>query len=160
LRITYGNAIDAGAAPERDSGLEEESMKSKLTIAIVCAVVLLLAALLWVTSHPTLKTLTYSQFLEQVRMGRVASVIITGSSSGATPATCRLKDGNTMRTVLPLDYRDAMAAMQDKMINIEIRDASSAPLRYFANATPFLLLLGVWIILMFRKFPGAFRQGI
>jgi ATP-dependent Zn protease len=101
--------------------------------------------------------LTYSQFLDQVRAEQVASVIVFGSSSGATQATGRLVDGKTVRTVLPSNYRDALAAMQDKRVNVEIEDASSEPLRLFINATPFLLLLGVWMVLFFkvRKFPNG-----
>jgi ATP-dependent Zn protease len=135
-------------------------MKSKARIAIVCATVIFLAGIMWTTaslSGP--KTLTYSQFLEQVRGGQVAGVILTGSNSGATQATCRLKNASTVRTVLPSDYKDALVAMQDKRVNIEIWDSSSGPLWSFLNAAPFLLLLGVWIVLMIRKFPNGPRQG-
>ncbi|MCU1275041.1 MAG: ATP-dependent metalloprotease FtsH [Bryobacterales bacterium] len=135
-------------------------MKSKARIAIICAVVICLAGVLWTTGSGRRQTkLTYSQFLEQVRAGQVASVIVTGSNSGATQATCRLKDGNTVRTILPSDYRDAVLAMQDKLLNIEIQDSSSGPLQFFINATPFFLLLGVWIFLVIRKFPNGPRQG-
>jgi ATP-dependent Zn protease len=62
-------------------------------------------------------------------------------------------------TVLPSDYKDALMTMQDKLVNVEIRDSSSGLLQLFSNATPFLLLLGVWIFLMIRKFPNGPRQG-
>jgi ATP-dependent Zn protease len=131
-------------------------MKSMPRIAILCAVVICLAGLLWMAagSGGGQSKLTYSQFLEQVRAGQVTSVTIIGSHSGVTPATCRLKDGNTVRTVLPSDYRDALAAMQDKLVDIEIQDASSGRLRFFTNATPFFLLLGVWVVLALCKFPS------
>ena len=45
-----------------------------------------------------------------------------GSNSSAIQANCRLKDGNAVRIVLPSDYRDAMVAMQEKLVNVEIRD--------------------------------------
>lgn len=136
-------------------------MKSKARIAIVCAIVIFLAGVMWTTaSRSGPKTLTYSQFLEQVRGGQVAGVILTGSNSGATQATCRLKNGSTVRTVLPSDYKDALMTMQDKRVDIEIRDSSSGPLQFFINATPFFLLLGVWIVLMIRTFPNGPRQGI
>src|ERR1700688_1010058 len=109
-------------------------MKSKARIAIICAVGIFLAGVLWTTgSWSGPKTLTYSQFLEQVRTGQVASVILAGSNSGATPATCRLKDGNTVRTVLPSDYKDALMTMQDKLVSVEIRDSSSGLLQVFIN---------------------------
>jgi hypothetical protein len=84
-------------------------------------------------------------------------VIVTRSNSGAVEATCRLKDGKTVRAVLPSDYRDALVAMQDKLVNIEIRNSSSGPFSLLINATPFFLLLGVWIFLMIRKFPNGPR---
>lgn len=136
-------------------------MKSKSNIAIVCAVLICLTGVLWTTgSRRGLTKLTYSQFLEQVRAGQVASVIVVGSNSGAAQATCRLKGGNTVRTVLPSDYRDAMVAMQDKLVNVEIQESSSGALRSFINAAPCLLLLGVWIVLVIRKFPNGPRQGV
>ncbi len=137
-------------------------MNSKARLAIICAVLISMAGVLWMatTSRRPLNTLTYSQFLEKVRTGQIASVIVMGSNSGAIQAICRLKDGNAEQTVLPSDYRDAMVAMQDKLVNVEIRDSSSGPLHVVLNATPFLLLLGVWIFLVIRKFPNGLEQGI
>ena len=129
-------------------------MKAK-TLSIIGAVVMGVAALLWMavaTQRPS-NTLTYSQFLEKVQTGQIARVTVMGSNSGAVQAICRLKDGNTVRTVLPRDYRDALIAMRETLVDIEIRDASSGSLRLLLNATPFLLLVGVWVFLMIRKFP-------
>jgi ATP-dependent Zn protease len=135
---------------------------SKPKIVIIGAVLMCAAGLLWLAtaSQGSLATLTYSQFLEEVRTGQVASVIVFGSNSGAIQATCKLKDGRTVRTVLPSDHKDTLITMQDKLVNIEIRDSSSGPLRLFMNATPFLLLLGVWVFLMTRRFPGSPKQTI
>jgi|ERR1039458_4781184 ATP-dependent Zn protease len=132
-------------------------MNSKARIAIICAVLICVAGVLWMATarHRSLTTLTYSQFLEKVRTGQIANVIVMGSDSGAIQAICRLKDGNAVRTVLPSDYRDAMVAMQDKLVNVEIRDSSSGPLRLFISAMPFLLVLGVWMFLVIRKFPNG-----
>ena len=132
-------------------------MNSKAKIAIICAVLICLAGVLWMAtaSQRSLNTLTYSQFLEKVQTEQIASVIVMGSNSGAIEAICRLKGGNAVRTVLPSDYRDAMVAMQDKLVNIEIRDSSSGFLRLFINVTPFFLFLGVWIFLVIRKFPNG-----
>lgn len=132
-------------------------MNSKAKIAIFCAVLICVAGVLWMAtaSQRSLATVTYSQFLERVRTGQIAGVIVMGSNSGATQAICRLKDGNAVRTVLPSDYRDAMLAMQDKLVNVEIRDSSSGALQLFTNASPFLLLLGVWIVLVIRKSPNG-----
>src|SRR6266571_546153 len=98
-------------------------MKSnaKIGIAILCGVLICIAVVLWraAGNRRGETKVTYSQFLEQVRAGRVAGVMIRASNSGASQATCRLKDGNIVRAVLPSDYRDAMAAMQDTLVNVE-----------------------------------------
>jgi ATP-dependent Zn protease len=135
---------------------------SKPTISILCGVLMWAAGLLWLatSSQRSLDTLTYSQFLEEIRAGQVVSVIVFGSNSGAIQATCKLKEGKTVRTVLPSDYKDTLIAMHDQLVNIEIRDSSSGPLRLFVNATPFLLLLGIWSFLMIRKFSGSPKQTI
>ena len=97
---------------------------------------------------------TYSQFLNEVRQGKVDTVTIAPGNSRANPATYRTKDGNTARTVLPSDYRDAIAAIQESSVNIEIKDTSTGPLRLLANAIPFLILLGFWLFMM-----GKLRSG-
>jgi ATP-dependent Zn protease len=124
---------------------------SKTRIAILCVVLLGVLGLLWWAGagQGSIPALTYSRFLEEVRTGQVAAAIIFGNNSGAIQATCTLKNGKTVRTVLPSDYRDALRVMRDNLVNIEIRDASSGSLRILMNATPFLLLLGLWILLMF-----------
>jgi ATP-dependent Zn protease len=131
-------------------------MNSKARIALVCSVLMCVAGVLWVatTSRRSLTTLTYSQFLKKVGTGQIASVVVMGSNSGAIEAICRLNDGNSARTVLPSDYRDAMLAMQDKLVNVEIR-GSAGTLRPSISATPFLLLLDVWIFLMICKSPNG-----
>ena len=90
-------------------------MNSRAKIAIFCAVLICVAGVLWMATarRHSLTMVTYSQFLERVRTGQIASVILMGSNSGATEAICRLKDGNAVRTVLPSNYRDALVAMQD-----------------------------------------------
>ncbi len=84
---------------------------------------------------------------------------MTGNS-GSIHAVCRLKDGNTVRTILPYDYRDALLTMQDHRVDVDIEDASSAPRQLLLNATPFLLLLAVWIpLIMLRRTPPPRLTG-
>ena len=128
-------------------------MNSNAKRLIVGVAVILLGVLGWMASrngHPQIKA-TYSQFLQQVRDGRVASVIIAASNSGATDASYRLKDGAMARTVLPSDYRDALAAMEDSLVDIEIQ-TGRFPL--LINASPFILLLVLWVFLMYWKRNG------
>jgi ATP-dependent Zn protease len=132
-------------------------MSLKAKTGIFFAVLLCVTVVLWMLASPRsgAPALTYSQFLGQVRAGRVASVIVIGGISGATPATATLQNGDRVRTVLPEDYRDALALMQDHSVNIEIRSSSSEPLRILLNATPFLILLAIWLFFFLR----GFRNG-
>jgi ATP-dependent Zn protease len=131
-------------------------MSSKRTIAIICAGLICAALVLWmsVARRGGLTTVSYSQFLERVRAGQVASVVVK-PDSGAADAVFRLMDGGSARTVLPSDYRDALATMQEKRVDIEIRDAGSGAPQVLAKASPFLVLLAIWIVLLIRKFPIA-----
>ena len=131
-------------------------MNSK-AFATVCAVLICVAGVLWIAtaSHHPLTTLTYSQFLEKVQTGQLAGVVVKGGNSDTIQAICRLKDGTALRTVLPLDYRDAVAAMLEKKVNVEIWDSSSGYLRLFTQFTPLFLFVAVWIFLMIRKFLMA-----
>jgi hypothetical protein len=40
--------------------------------------------------------------------------------------------------------------LQNKQVNIEIRDSSLEPLRLLVNTIPFLVLLGFWFFMMQR----------
>ena len=128
-------------------------MNSTTRRLVAGVAVILLGVLGWMASgkaRPQIKA-TYSQFLQQVRDGRVSSVIIRASNSGANDASYRLKDGAMARTVLPSDYREALAAMEESLVDIEIQ---SARFPLFMNAAPFLLLLAVWVCLMCWKRNG------
>src|SRR5262249_38362720 len=83
-------------------------MGSKRKIAVVFIALGCLGVVLWLANpgKSSLTTYTYSQFLDQVRGGEVASVVVMGSNSGAADATYRLKSGESVRTVLPSEYGD------------------------------------------------------
>jgi hypothetical protein len=131
-------------------------MTSKTRIAIICTLLLGVAGIGGMTMlrKPSLMTYTYSQFLEQVRHGRIVSAVLLAANAGPVGAVFRLKDGREARTVLPADYRYALREMQEKQVDIEIRASDTG--RILINAAPFLLLLGVWIALMIWKFPDGF----
>jgi cell division protease FtsH len=109
-------------------------------VLVSVAVAVCMVAAISTRAGRTRTTVTYSEFLQKVDAGEVASV--------ASQTDGLLKNGATVRTVLPADYRDALAAMLQKLVNIEIQESS--PRRTLVNAAPFFLVLGVWVFLMFR----------
>ena len=136
-------------------------MSSKVKAAVFWISLIFAAVALWlvVSGRHTERKVTYWEFLASLESGRVTGVTILGSTSGAVQALCRLADGSTVRTVLPADYRDALRAIEDNRVNIEIRDASYEPLRLLINMTPFLVLLGFWFFMM-RKLPNGPRPRL
>ena len=147
VRILFSPAAGQGAKDKDDYMKLLNAKAAIMGVILVCV-----AAVLWVSAgkHPAEAKLTYSQFLASVESGRISSVTILGSNSGTVTALCRLADGNTARTVLPADYRDALRTLQDKQVNIEIRDSSSEPLRLLVNSIPFLVLMAFWLFMMQR----------
>ena len=93
---------------------------------------------------------TYSEFLQQVQTGQVTKAVIVTGEAGPNPITYNLKDGSRERTVLPADYRDVLATLQQRMVNVEIRDAASQWLHMLPNAMPFFILMAFWVFMMWR----------
>jgi cell division protease FtsH len=127
-------------------------MNSNAKTIVFWGVLMAVAALMWAVErngHNQVKA-TYSQFLQQVEAGQVSKATIVAAQTGANPVTYSMKDGGQVDSVLPQDYRDALEAMQQKMVDIEIRDASTQWLRVAANGMPFLILLGFWFFMMNR----------
>jgi ATP-dependent Zn protease len=126
---------------------------TKIKIALLCAVLVFAGVVVWImaSSHAGPATISYTQFVQRVRAGQVAGVEIAAGNLGASPATIHLKNGGTSRTVLPLDYSAALALLEEQLVNVEIQDASTSPMHLLVNATPFLVLLAVWVLLMFNR---------
>jgi ATP-dependent Zn protease len=110
-------------------------------------------ALLWavIQNKPRPANATYSQFFQQVQAGQISKAIVLAAQAGANQVIYSLKDGSQVNSVLPSDYRDAPEAMQQRMVDIEIRDASTQWIRVLLNAGPFLVLLGFRVYIMRRK---------
>jgi ATP-dependent Zn protease len=122
-------------------------------LELLCVALIAVAALICFVgkTHRQQAVLSYSQFLRQVETGQVDEVKIAAGGSGATPATVRLRDGKTSRTVLPADYSVSLAILQDKLVNVVIEDASHNPTGLLLNAMPFFLLLAVWIAILANR---------
>ena len=142
IGLVFSLALRCTVRPPRRNG------RRGLPLVVLVALMLLPRA-----GRAEVPTVSYSEFLEQVRAGRVDRATVYSGASGATPAEYELRDGSRVRTVLPGDYQYALAQMQDYDVNVEIRDPSSAPGRILVNAAPFLVLLVVWIVLMIRGTP-------
>ena len=107
-------------------------------------ILLVVSVLIWavVATKPATDA-TYSQFLSQVQSGEVLKATITYQGT-AFPVEYLLRNGARLQTVLPHEnLNDTLSAMQQKFVNIEIRQATHW--WFFAwRAAPFLILLCLW----------------
>jgi ATP-dependent Zn protease len=126
-------------------------MNQRAKTIVFWTVLLVVAALLFavVRSRPTPLKTTYSQFLAQVQSGEVVKATIDNAHSGANPVEYSLKDGTHLESVLPANYRDALDAMQQKLVNVEIEAGPQWP-RFVANSAPFLILMGFWFFALWQ----------
>jgi ATP-dependent Zn protease len=130
--------------------------RSVVFFAVLIVVVASMALIVGDRTDGSKTKATYSEFLRQIQAGEVSKATIAVAETGANPVTYRLKSGSEWLTIIPRNYQDALAAMQNKLVNVEIRDAQSQRVRILANASPFLLLLGFWVVMMIwmRKNPN------
>ena len=133
------------------------NMKSLMFWGVLIAVAVLMFGT--VRSNGTrMQRVSYSEFLRDIDTGSVVSAKIRGGST-ASAVTIVRKDGSTVRTFLPADYREELSAMQAKGVSIEIEEGDSTGWpSVLINASPFLLLLGFWIFMM-RHLQSKGQRG-
>lgn len=127
-------------------------MKPTKKIAILFSVLICAVSIVWFAkfARSSETSYTYSEFLNLVRGGKIASVVVNEGAIGGVDASCTLKSGKSARIVLPANHNDALRAMLATQVDVQIR---RAPSRVLLNAAPFLVLLTLWAVLMAVKFP-------
>ena len=101
--------------------------------------------------------LTYSQFISDVKTGRVGSVSIEGSS-----ITGQLTDGNRFTTYSPETNNDALIGTLLEN-NVEIKGMEPNKNSFWAHALiswfPIIVLLAIWIYFMRQMQGGGGGRG-
>jgi len=108
-------------------------------------------------SNPAMSgEITYSQFISDVKTGRIGSVNIEGSS-----ITGNRSDGSRFNTYSPETNNDALIGTLLEN-NVEIKGMEPNKNSFWAHALiswfPIILLLGIWIYFM-RQMQGGGRGG-
>lgn len=99
------------------------------------------------------RSITYSDFVERVEQGDVASVILDGEQ-----VMIRTGDGQQYTTVKP-EGVDVTQLLLDENVQIEARaQEQSGILSYIGTLLPFLILIGIWIFFM-NRMQGGGRGG-
>jgi cell division protease FtsH len=103
--------------------------------------------------------LPYSDFLAEVKAGRVKAVTIT--ESGVTPEVVAVtQDDRRIRTVATVLDRGLMGDLIGAGVKVDVkpREEQSLLTSIFVSWFPMLLLIGVWIFFM-RQMQGGGRGG-
>ncbi|MCS6945353.1 MAG: ATP-dependent zinc metalloprotease FtsH [Burkholderiaceae bacterium] len=135
-------------------------MFAKAAIWLVIALVLFTVFKQFETrQRPGDTYLPYSDFLAEVKAGRIKSVQIT--ESGVTPEVLAItQDDRRIRTVATVLDRGLMGDLIGAGVKVDVkpREEQSLLTSIFVSWFPMLLLIGVWIFFM-RQMQGGGRGG-
>ncbi|MCO5096170.1 MAG: ATP-dependent zinc metalloprotease FtsH [Rhodocyclaceae bacterium] len=106
------------------------------------------------TRQVTQNTLEYSQFLDEVKAGRVAKVVIQGRTLEATT-----NEGKRITTYAPPDLWMVSDLLKNNVKVVAKPDEEQSFLmNIFVSWFPMLLLIGVWVFFM-RQMQGGGKGG-
>src|SRR3982751_3076987 len=129
-------------------------MLKNLVIWLVIGLVLMTVFNQFNTRQATQAPMEYSQFLEEVKAGRIAKVTIEGRQLKATTA-----DGKRFTTYSPSDpWLVSDLLKYGVKIEAKPEEEPSLLMNIFISWFPMLLLIGIWIFFM-RQMQGGGRGG-
>jgi cell division protease FtsH len=130
-------------------------MNSNVKTAIFWVVIICGAVLLYAVVHnqkaKVEQQISFTQFMDQINKGNVKYVSISGNEVRG-----QYKDESGLRTLIPTNFPDIYKQLNDKGVNVEIKEANSS--QWFSvliNAIPFVLLLAFWIFMMRQMQSGG-----
>jgi len=135
-------------------------MVKNLLLWVIIAIVLLTVFQSFNPRTAPPSDLPYSEFVQQIGNGGIASVSI--AAENPAKATAKLKDGNSVSTMVPLDGNGRLLDALAKA-NIEVRqlpaDSINPFLRILFDWVPILIFIGLLIYFMRQMQAGAGSRG-
>jgi cell division protease FtsH len=131
-------------------------MNSNVKTAIFWVVLIMVVVLLWTVVRQGQKNadrpLSFTQFMEEVRAGKISKVTITGMEVQGV-----YKDENTgLHTNIPPAYDEIYNLLQEHKVDVQIKEPNSGNwVSVLINAIPFILLLAFWIFMMRQMQSGG-----
>jgi cell division protease FtsH len=130
------------------------NMFKNMAIWLVIGIVLMTVFNQFNTRQATLGSLEYSQFLEEVKQGRITKVVIQGRTLEATTT-----DGKRITTYAPPDLWMVSDLLKNNVkVIAKPEEEQSFLTSIFVSWFPMLLLIGVWIFFM-RQMQGGGKGG-
>ncbi len=132
-------------------------LAKNIILWVVIAVILMTVFNSFGTRAPTDQAMPYSEFLDKVEAGNVASVVIEGKEIQG-----RLITGGHFQTYTPESDNKAMIGQllgNDVEIRAKPPEKPSLLLTIFIQWFPFFLLIGIWLFFMRQMQGGAGGRG-
>lgn len=132
-------------------------MARNMVLWVVIALVLMLVFQNFTPKHGTSQELEYSDFVKEVKSGRVAKVLLDGPT-----IELETHDGSRLYSYSPESDNGPMIGMLlDNNVRIEAQppDRQGILMQIFISWFPFLLLIAVWIYLMRQMQGGGNGRG-
>jgi cell division protease FtsH len=132
-------------------------VNSTVKTVVFWLVIILSGVLLWQVvkagnSGTKEKQINFSEFLSQVQQGQIADVTING-----TEVTGKYRNEKaTFHTTVPPNYPDMYKTLQDKGVNMTVRDTTSGSWpTWLLNLAPLILLAALWFIMIRQMQTGG-----
>ena len=120
-------------------------------VVLICVAVLLIAVVRTGQGGKE-ETITFTQFLDKVKSGEVKEVTIADRDVQGGYQNPNLK----FHTQIPVNYPALYDLLNDKKVNVTIKDTSSGNwMSFLLNASPFIVLLAFWIFMMRQMQSGG-----
>jgi cell division protease FtsH len=132
-------------------------VNSKVKTGVFWAVIILSSLLVWQVvkaggAGAKQKEINFSDFMSRVNQGNVAEVTVNGME-----VTGKSRDDKTgFHTTVPPNYPDMYKVLQDKGVNITIKDAQSGSWSgWLVQLAPLLLLGALWFFMIRQMQTGG-----
>jgi len=120
-------------------------------VVLICVAVLLFAVVRTGQGRKE-QQLTFTEFMDKVQQGQVKDVTISGNEVHGSYQN----PNQGFHTLIPTNYPDVYKTLQDKGVNVDIKDASSGNwISILLNASPFIVLIAFWIFMMRQMQSGG-----
>ena len=135
-------------------------MNSTLKSLLFWMVLIVVGVLIWnfsTTFQRSETPMAFSQFLQDVEKGDVATVVITGNEITGTLKTAAGGDGSPkFRTYAPTQYEGLANKLADRGIQITAKPETTSPWATLLYSwAPILLMIGFWLFIMRQMQSGG-----
>jgi cell division protease FtsH len=128
------------------------AVKNIIFWVLMVALTILVWAVVKSNTVEHVSDLTFTGFMTEVNNSNVKDVTIAGTDTTGTFK----KDGGKFKTTVPANYPDLYKTLQDKSVNVTLKDNSGSNwMTWVANGLPMILLLGLWIFFMRQMQSGG-----